>query len=67
MTSEGVEWLQHDDILRYEELLRIISAFARLGVDKVRITGGEPLVRKGLLPFLREVAGIPGIKEVGLN
>lgn len=67
MPAEGVEWLTHDHILRYEELIRIIGAFARLGVDKVRITGGEPLVRKGLLPFLKKVAGIPGIKEIGLT
>ena len=67
MPPGGVEWLEHDKILRYEELLRIIGAFAKLGVDKVRITGGEPLVRKGLLPFLQKVACIPGIKEVGLT
>lgn len=67
MPPEGVEWLEHNDILRYEELVRIIRAFAGLGVDKVRITGGEPLVRKGLLPFLRQVARIPGIKEVGMT
>jgi len=67
MPAGGVEWIEHDDILRYEELVRIIGAFARLGVDKVRITGGEPLVRKGLIPFLQEVVRIPGIKEVGLT
>lgn len=67
MPPDGVEWLEHNDILRYEELVRLIRAFAGLGVDKVRITGGEPLVRKGLLAFLRQVARIPGIKEVGLT
>ncbi|MEN6414644.1 MAG: GTP 3',8-cyclase MoaA [Veillonellales bacterium] len=67
MPPEGVRWLNHNDILRYDEIIRIISAFASLGVDKVRITGGEPLVRKGLLPFLREAARIPGIKELGLT
>ena len=67
MPSEGMEWLDHDDILRYEEIVRIIRAFASLGVNKVRITGGEPLVRKGLLPFLQEVVEIPGIKEVALT
>ncbi|WP_312561015.1 GTP 3',8-cyclase MoaA [Anaerospora sp.] len=67
MPPEGVEWLEHTDILRYEELVRIIRIFAGLGVDKVRITGGEPLVRKGLLPFLRQITRIPGIKEVGLT
>lgn len=67
MPSDGVKWMEHDDILRYEELLRIISAFVALGVDKVRITGGEPLVRKGLIPFLRKVTAIPGIKAVVLT
>lgn len=67
MLPAGVEWLGHNDILRYEELVRLIRIFAGLGVDKVRITGGEPFVRKGLLPFLRQVACIPGIKEVGLT
>jgi len=67
MPPDGVEWLEHEDILRYEELVRIIGAFAGLGVDKVRITGGEPLVRKGLLSFLRQVVRIPGIREVGLT
>lgn len=67
MPAEGVEWIEHSDILRYEELLRIINAFASLGVNKVRITGGEPLVRKGLIAFLKEVSHIPGIREVGLT
>ncbi|WP_378953881.1 GTP 3',8-cyclase MoaA [Pelosinus sp. sgz500959] len=67
MPAEGVEWIEHHDILRYEEILRIISAFASLGINKVRITGGEPLVRKGLLPFLKKVTQIPGIEEVGLT
>jgi cyclic pyranopterin phosphate synthase len=67
MPLDGVEWMKHDHILRYEELLRIISAFAKLGIDKVRITGGEPLVRKGLLSFLSKVTVIPGIKEVALT
>ena len=67
MPTEGVEWIEHHDILRYEELLRVIHAFASLGVNKVRITGGEPLVRKGLLPFLKEVSQIPGIDEIGLT
>lgn len=67
MPPEGVKWLDHDNILSYEEIVRIIRAFASLGIDKVRITGGEPLVRKGLPAFLQEVARIPGIREVGLT
>lgn len=65
--AEGVEWIELDKILRYEELLRIIGAFASLGIDKVRITGGEPLVRKGLMSFLSKVTALPGIKEVALT
>lgn len=67
MPSDGIQWIEHDEILRYEELLRIINAFASLGINKVRITGGEPLVRKGIIPFLQQVANIPGIKEVGMT
>lgn len=67
MPSSGVKWMEHDDILQYEELLRIIKAFACLGIDKVRITGGEPLLRKGLIPFLYQVTAISGIKEVAIT
>ena len=48
MPEEGVEWLPHEDILSYEDILRLAAIFARLGVEKVRLTGGEPLARKGL-------------------
>ena len=48
MPPEGVAWTPHGDILSYEEILRLCRLFARLGVRKVRLTGGEPLTRKGL-------------------
>lgn len=67
MPVDGVKWIEDNDILRYEEFLRIISAFVSLGVDKVRITGGEPLLRQGLIPFLHQIKMIPGIKEVTLT
>lgn len=59
MPKEGVSLFGHDDILRYEEFLRIIRAAVGLGVAKVRVTGGEPLVRRGLLDFLSALKGIP--------
>jgi cyclic pyranopterin phosphate synthase len=59
MPKEGVSLLGHDDILHYEEILRIIQAAVGLGVAKVRVTGGEPLVRRGLLDFLSALRGIP--------
>lgn len=55
------------DILRYEELLRLTAIAATMGVAKVRITGGEPLLRRGLVDFLRELHRIPGITKVCLT
>jgi GTP 3',8-cyclase len=59
--------LTHDDILRYEEMLRLVRIGAGLGLSKVRITGGEPLVRKGVYEFLHQLAAIDGLKDVSLT
>jgi GTP 3',8-cyclase len=59
--------LLHKNILRYEEILRIIRIGVRLGITKVRITGGEPLVRKGCFDFLDQVGGIEGIEDISLT
>jgi cyclic pyranopterin phosphate synthase len=67
MPQELQEWLPRADILSFEETLRIIRIGAELGVTKVRITGGEPLTRRDILHFVREVPMIPGIREVGLS
>ena len=48
MPEEGVEWVEHSHILSYEQIVRLVRAAAGLGIDTVRLTGGEPLVRKGL-------------------
>jgi cyclic pyranopterin phosphate synthase len=67
MPKEGLSVIGHDDILRYEEMLRIISAAMKLGIMKVRVTGGEPLVRRGILDFLRELKAMDGLKDVSLT
>lgn len=67
MPEEGVPLCSHNEILRYEELLRIARAAAKLGIEKVRVTGGEPLVRKGLIGFLARLSSIPGLAEVVLT
>lgn len=67
MPKEGLSLLGHDDILRYEEFLRIVRVAVTLGIIKVRITGGEPLVRRGLLDFLRHLVAIPGLQDVSLT
>lgn len=67
MPAGVVPKLAHDEILTYEEILRVIRAAARLGVKKVRITGGEPLVRRGIIPFLSSVTAVPGLEDVSLT
>ena len=67
MPEEGVEWLPHEDILSYEDILRLAAIFARLGVEKVRLTGGEPLARKGLAALVAGLRAIDGIQEVAVT
>ncbi|BCA79338.1 GTP 3',8-cyclase MoaA [Desulfuromonas sp. AOP6] len=67
MPAAGVSKLGHNDILSYEALQCVSRAAVSLGIEKIRITGGEPLVRKGLLPFLHELSALPGLKELVLT
>ncbi len=57
----------HKEILRYEEILRIVRIAIHLGITKVRITGGEPLVRKGCYEFLNQLTAIDGLKDISLT
>ena len=59
--------LSHREILTYEEILRIVRIATRLGISKVRVTGGEPLVRKGVYDFLKELVTTKGLKDVSLT
>ena len=59
--------LSHNEILRYEEIIRIINVGIRLGISKVRITGGEPLVRKGVYDFLEQLSGMDGLQDIALT
>ena len=63
------EWekLPSSEILSYEELLRIAAVAAKVGIRKIRITGGEPLVRRGVADFINNLQQIPGIEEVCLT
>lgn len=67
MPAAGIAHKECEQILRYEEFLRIVTAASQLGIHKVRITGGEPLVRKGVIRFLEKLSVIPGIEEVALT
>ena len=67
MPDELREWLPRPGILAFPELLRLIRIGAQLGIDKVRVTGGEPLTRKGVTEFLGEVTALDRIKRVGVS
>jgi GTP 3',8-cyclase len=67
MPEEGVVSMPHSDILKYEEMYTIIKAGAELGITRVRITGGEPLVRLGIVDFIRMLSGIPELEEISMT
>jgi len=67
MPPAGVAKCTHSDILSFEELYDLAAAAVGLGIEKIRVTGGEPLVRKGILPFLERLAKLPGLRELVLT
>ena len=67
MPTEGVHKLRHQDILSYEELMLLSETAVGLGIEKIRVTGGEPLVRKGILGFLTNLSQIPHLRQLVLT
>jgi cyclic pyranopterin phosphate synthase len=67
MPPEGTYKLNHHDILSYEEILRIIRVALEMGISKVRLTGGEPLVRKGVIQFCRLLGRLPGLQSLSIT
>ncbi len=67
MPEEGVPLIPHEEILRYEEILRMVRVFSEEGISKVRLTGGEPLIRKGLVDFVAKLSKIDGIEDLSLT
>jgi cyclic pyranopterin phosphate synthase len=67
MPPEGVTLGEHKDILSYEELLRVITILGKQGISKIRLTGGEPLVRKGIVDFVRSIRQIGTIKDLSMT
>lgn len=67
MPKEGLSLLGHNDILRYEEILRVVRAAIPEGINKVRLTGGEPLTRKGIVGFIDNLTKIEGLSDVSLT
>lgn len=67
MPAEGITCVDHGDILTYEEIAAVAEAAAGLGIQKIKITGGEPLVRKGIVDLVRMIKNIPGIQEITMT
>jgi cyclic pyranopterin phosphate synthase len=67
MPDANVNWLHHSEILSFEEMLRISALMAELGIKKIKVTGGEPLARRGVIPFIERLTKISGIEKVSLT
>ncbi|MDO5696061.1 MAG: GTP 3',8-cyclase MoaA [Eubacteriales bacterium] len=67
MPEEGVEYIEHDEILNFDEIVRICRIGVGLGIKKIKITGGEPLVRRDAVPLIARIKSIAGIEEVTLT
>jgi len=67
MPAEGVPLLNHRDILTFEEITAVVKAAVNMGIDKIRLTGGEPLVRKGITELVGMIASVDGVKDLGMT
>lgn len=67
MPFDEYEWIDRQEILTYEEIARLATLFVQLGVDKVRLTGGEPLLRKDLEKLVSKLSSLPGLKDLCLT
>jgi len=67
MPAEGLEWLERDELLSFEEIERLVRVLARMSVDEVRLTGGEPLVRRDLPTLVGMLAATPGVRDLSLT
>ncbi|MBK5110315.1 MAG: GTP 3',8-cyclase MoaA [Thermoleophilia bacterium] len=67
MPAEGLDWLDREEILTFEEITRLVSIFAGMGIEDLRLTGGEPLVRKQFPDLLGMLAAVEGISDLSLT
>ena len=67
MPAEGLEWLERDELLSFEEMARLVRLLASMGVEEVRLTGGEPLVRRDLPVLVELLSGIDGVNDLSLT
>ena len=67
MPPDGVALVSHQDILSYEEIMLVVRAAVEMGMDKIRITGGEPLVRAGIVELVRMISAVEGIRDISMT
>ena len=67
MPAEGIKLLRHEDILSFEQIVDVTKAAVDMGITKVKLTGGEPLVRRGIVKLVEQIAAIDGIKDLGMT
>ena len=67
MPEKGVDKLKHEDILSLEDIYEVIKVFVDLGINKIRFTGGEPLVRLGVVDLISKVSKLDGVKEIAMT
>jgi len=67
MPEEGLNWLSRDELMSYEELLRACTVMVNRGIDKIRITGGEPFVRKDIMKLLTGLSALSGLKDLSMT
>ncbi|MCF6170843.1 MAG: GTP 3',8-cyclase MoaA [Bacteroidales bacterium] len=67
MPAEGVQWIPHNSILSFEEITEVVKVAVGMGVNKIRLTGGEPLVRKGIVDLIKMMSGIPGVEDLAMT
>ncbi|RTZ92027.1 MAG: GTP 3',8-cyclase MoaA [Deltaproteobacteria bacterium] len=65
--TDEISWVPHEEILRFEEIITLVTAFVKAGIRKIRITGGEPLMRKGLPEFISQISRIEGVDDLSLT
>jgi cyclic pyranopterin phosphate synthase len=67
MPEEGIQMMNHCDILSFEEIIEVARVAVTLGIDKFRITGGEPLVRKDIVKLIAQLSSIAGVRDLSLT
>ena len=67
MPLEGLDWLKREEILTYEEIAEVVRTMAGMGLERVRITGGEPLIRRDLSDLVKMIADVPEIEDLSLS